>query len=281
MAASEYDENVSRHYASGDLGSAILDSLRNAGVNVDALTIDDLAPVDQLHTGGKHATAELLNLAELPRGIRILDVGGGLGGPARFLATELDATVTVLDLTQSYCDVGEMLTQRTGLSDRVSFQQGNALNIPFPDESFDAVWMQNAGMNIEDKEQLHREIFRVIRPGGRFATQEIVAGPVQPLHYPVVWAADASMNFLVPANTLRSLVVETGFTEVQWVDVTDSTQAWSNQQLKKTTEPDSLPPLGAHVIFGTDLRQKTLSAAARNQAENRMAIIRAVMERPS
>lgn len=280
MTRSEYDGTVSNHYASGDLLAAILDGLQTAGKDPHALSIDDLAPVDQFHTGGKGATLALLRLAELQAGIRILDVGGGFGGAARMLATELHASVTVLDLIQEFCDVGEALTQRTGLSDRVTFQQGNALDLPFPAGSFDAVWMQNAGMNIANKERLYDEVFRVLRPGGRFAMQEIVAGPVQPIHYPVNWASSASMNFLMAADELRSLLIRTGFTEIAWTDVTESSKNWWNRQSSSAADPDALPPLGFHTILGLDLYLKTQDAGARNSAEDRVGIIRSVMDRP-
>jgi SAM-dependent methyltransferase len=278
MTNADYDA-VRNHYTSGDLETAILDGLRAAGKDLDALSIDDLAPVDQFHAGGMNGTLELMRLAEFEHGTRILDVGGGLGGAARVLATKLDASVTVLDLNQAFCEVGELLTQLTGLSHRVSFQQGDALEPPFSDRSFDAAWMQNAGMNVKDKPRLYREIFQVLRPGGRFALQEIVAGPVQPVHYPTAWATDASMSFLIPAADLRALVKEIGFREVNWVENPQISQAWRERQFPTNASSGSLPPLGFHLFLGQDRLLKVQAAAARNNAENRIGLIRAVMDR--
>src|SRR5262249_49443355 len=143
--------------------------------------IDDLAPFDQFHGGGKGATDRLAGLAGFAPGTRGLDVGGGIGGPARALATEHGCQGTGIDPTESYVQAAQMLTDRLGLADRVTHQVGNALELPFEDGSFDAVWTQNSGMNIPDKERLYTGFHRVLRPGGRLAIQEPMAGPVQPM----------------------------------------------------------------------------------------------------
>jgi SAM-dependent methyltransferase len=144
MTIKSSDRSVSDHYGRSDLGRAVLAALRAAGKDPDALTVEDLAPVDQLHVRGKEATLELARLAWLTPAMKVLDVGGGIGGPARTLASEFGCALTVLDLTEEFCRVGEMLTARTRLSDRVTFQLGNALDLPFLDNSFDVVWVQQA-----------------------------------------------------------------------------------------------------------------------------------------
>jgi SAM-dependent methyltransferase len=261
------------------LERAILDGLRATGRDPASVTVDDLAAVDQLHSGGIRGTIELMRLAQLPRGSRVLDVGGGLGGPARVLARELDATVVVLDLAEEFCRTGERLTEWTGLSHLVSFRLGNALDMPFPDQSFDAVWMQNAGMTIADKPRLYREVWRMLRPGGRLALQEVVAGPVQPLHFPVVWATDASSSCLVPVGELRSLLTAAGFAEIAWIDITESLDA--ARRRRGSAEPSAtLPPLGLHLVLGEELYWRTRAAGDRNLAERRVAYIRAAVQRP-
>jgi SAM-dependent methyltransferase len=163
MTMQEDDYEINHHYGRGDLGTTILAALQAAGKNPQRLTPDDLAPVDQFHTAGKQATLELMHLAALQAGMEVLDVGGGLGDAARLLAAEQRCKVTVLDLTQEYCRVGELLTARTGLSDRVSFQQGSALEMPFPEAHFDVVWTQHSSMNIADGDAIFP------RPSGRVA----------------------------------------------------------------------------------------------------------------
>jgi ubiquinone/menaquinone biosynthesis C-methylase UbiE len=198
------------------LGQAILDALVAAGKHLDTLTIDDLAPADQFHGGGKAATVRLAHLAGLAPGTRVLDVGGGLGGPARTLAVEFGCYVTVVDLTESYVQAAAMLTARLGLGDRVTHHVGNALALPFEPGAFDVVWTQNSGMNIADKEYLYRGFYRVLRPGGRLAFQEPMAGPVQPLIFPLMWARDAATNFLRTPGEMRPLIEAAGFRAHVW-----------------------------------------------------------------
>src|SRR4029434_2233266 len=144
---------------------------------------------------------------------RGLEVGGGLGGPARMLAVEYGAHVTVLDLTADYLRAGALLTARLGLTEQVLFCCGHAPNVPFPDSSFELVWTQNSGMQIADKVRLYREFFRVLRPGGRLAQLEPMGGTVQPPHFPLMWAREATDSHLLTADALRKVILATGFLE--------------------------------------------------------------------
>lgn len=276
MAMSDYDRILNTHYGGRDLANAILAGLQAAGKDLQALNPDDLAAVDQLHFRGKEATLELAQLAGLTPGIRVLDVGGGLGGPARTLASEFNCHVTVLDLTEEYCRVGEMLTGRTGLSARVHFRLGSALAMPFPPASFDIAWTQHSSMNIADKARLYAEIRRVLRPHGRLALYEIMAGAVQPVYFPVPWARMPTMSFLRPPAEVRTLIAASGFTEVRWLDVSERCLAWIRQQ--QATAPATPPPLGLHLLLGpvVSVMSKNLT---RNLEEQRIAIIEAVFER--
>ena len=216
MATNDQSQRINEHYGRPDLYEVILHELRKAGADPEHPTTDDLAVFDHFHGGGKVATLGLLEMAKLPRGARILDVGGGFGGPARTLAQELDAHVTVLDLTEEFIRVGQRLTDLTKLSKRVDHQQGDALNMPFADASFAVVWSQNATMNLPDKPRLFREVYRVLRPGGRMAIQDVMAGPVQPILFPVPWASDESVNFLRSEPDTRAMVEAAGFRIVVW-----------------------------------------------------------------
>jgi SAM-dependent methyltransferase len=199
---SEIDQSaaVAANYTGADLDTAILNALRAAGKDPDALAPEDLVPEDlvpedlvpedlvpedHFHAGGKAATLELARLAGIQPGMVVLDIGGGIGGPARMLASEIGCDVTVLDLTEGFCRTGAKLTARTGLADRVTFRHGNALDMPFADASFDLALLQHAGMTIEDKPRLYAAARRVLRPGGRFALHEVMAGQGGPLTYPV------------------------------------------------------------------------------------------------
>ncbi len=268
---------LNAHYTQGDLGTRILKALKAAGKDLDALTIDDLAPVDQFHTRGRDATLDQARRAGITEGMRVLDLGGGLGGPARTLASQFGCQVTVLDLTEAFCEVGEMLTRLTRLSDRVEFRQGSALDIPFADASYDVVWTQHSSMNIEDKASLYSGIRRALKPKGRLAIQEIMAGEATPAHYPAPWASEASLSFLRAPAEVRTLIADTGFTELAWFDDTATARPWYQARAKALAE-NGVPPLGIHLILGE--RFDVMSAnQMRNIEEGRIAIIQAVFER--
>lgn len=274
MTDDHYAERVNAHYTPDDLTDAFLRVLRLWGKEAGTLTPDDLASIDQFHIGGKRATLALAALADIGPETRVLDVGGGFGGPARMLAAAYGCSVTVLDLTEAYCHVGEMLTERSGLSERVVFRHGDALALPFPDAAFDLVWTQHSSMNIADKRQLYAETFRVLRPGGRLALYEIMAGSGAPLQYPVPWARDASISFLSPPDEIRTLLAELGYREEVWEDVTDGTVA----ALGARSAPAEPPP-GLHLVLGADFLERGRNMG-RNLAEHRIALIRAVLARP-
>jgi MPBQ/MSBQ methyltransferase len=270
------DKSVGEHYGRRDLASAILIALR-AGKDPAALTIEDLAPIDQLHARGSEATLELARLAGITAGMRVLDVGGGLGGPARTLASAFGCSVEVLDLTEEFCRAGEMLTARTGLADLVCFRQGNALKMPYPGAGFDEAWTQHSSMNIADKERLYAEIQRVLRPGGRLALHEILAGPVSPIHFPVPWARDPDLSHLRPPEELRALLKDRGLEELAWIDETATALRWHKRRLAAT--PGGPPPLGLHLLFGDDF-DEMLRNQVRNLREHRISLAQAAFERP-
>lgn len=278
----ERDDTAAVHatYAAANLDAAILAGIRAAGKDPDALQPDDLAPLDQFHTGGKAATLALARRAGLTAGMHVLDVGGGIGGPARTLASALGCTVTVLDLTENYCRAGEMLTARMGLSDRVTFRCDDALAMPFPALSFDVVWMQHSSMNIADKSRLYAEMYRVLRPGGRLALHEVMAGPVQPVHFPVPWARDPSVSFLQPPDAVRAIIRTAGFDDVAWIDETEAAREWFRSRLAAAATQPGPPPLGIHLLIGADFGLR-IRNFLRNLEEDRITVIQAVFTRPT
>src|SRR5438445_7759803 len=241
------------------LERSILEALAAAGKNVDALTIDDLAPADQFHSGGKNATQRLARLANLRPGMRVLDVGGGLGGPARTLAVEFGCDVTVVDLTESYVQTGEALTARLRLADRVRHRIGDALALDVPAGSFDVVWTQNSGMNIAHKERLYAGFARVLRPGGRVVLQEPMAGPVQPVVFPVMWARDGASSFLRTPEAMRSAMEAAGFAVRAWDDVM--------MDIAGPSSVADIPPYNAQRIIMGDRLTDIVQAQQRNRAE--------------
>jgi ubiquinone/menaquinone biosynthesis C-methylase UbiE len=267
------------YYDRADLGTAIDDALRRAGKDPASLTVDDLAPVDHFHVRGKEATLDLAARAELEPGMRVLDVGGGIGGAARVLAHERGCQVTVLDLTEVYCRVGADLTRRTGLGDRVSFRHGTALAMPFADASFDRVWTQHSSMNIADKATLYSEARRVLRPGGRLAIHEIMAGPKAPPEFPVPWAREPSVSFLETPEAVRTLLERAGFRVLTWDDQSTITVAWFKARLA-AAGPGGPPPLGLHLLLGADM-PLLFRNMIQGFEQDRVVAVMAVLEKPA
>lgn len=266
-------ESINTHYGRAGLSDLIFEALRQTGRDVENLSAEDLTPVDHFHTRGLAATEELAERAGIEKGAEVLDVGGGIGGAARFLARQFGCRVTVLDLTEEYCAAGELLTARTGLGKLVEFRCGNALEMPFPKESFDLVWTQHSSMNIADKPALYAEIHRVLRPGGRFALHEIMGGENGPVYFPVPWATEGSDSFLKKPEMVRDMIKEAGFGEIDWRDETALAVEWFQRSPK--TEP---PPLGLHLLLGENFSEMFRNQV-RNLNENRVTVIQGIFEK--
>lgn len=273
-----YESSLNLHYGRQGLGDMILAALREIGTDLDTITADDLSPVAEFHIGGQAATLELAQLAGMAAAMQVLDIGSGLGGPARTLAQYYGCKVTGLDLTEEFCRVATMLTELCGMQDDVSFLHGNALHMPFEDNSFDLVWTQQAGMNIEDKLRLYQEANRVLAVGGRLVFQEVLRGPVTPLHLPVPWAREGSLSFLQPPDAVRDLLAQAGFREMVWHDVTAQYLDEYRKVAARTGDPKGLPPLGVQLILGPEAGQMRKNVV-RNLEEKRIVLVQGVLKK--
>jgi ubiquinone/menaquinone biosynthesis C-methylase UbiE len=202
---------VADHYARGGLVAAILEGLGQLGKTKETVTAADLAPVDEFHIGGAAATKELARRIALTPSDRVLDIGCGLGGPARQIAAQYRCHVSGIDLTRDYVEAGNVLSEWLQLAERVSLQHGNALALPFADGSFTAAYMLHVGMNIADKRALFDEVARVLRTGGRFAIFDVMRTGDGELSYPLPWASTADTNAIASPQHYRDALSAAGF----------------------------------------------------------------------
>lgn len=258
------------HYAARDIEARILSAIRAAGMNPDQrLSPEALGALDHFHTGGLRASRELLELVQIRAGDRVLDIGAGLAGPARMLAASVGCRVDCLELSPDYCTGAALLNRLTGLDERIGVHEGSALDMPFADDSFDVVWMQNVGMNIADKRRLYREIHRVLKPGGRYAFQEMAAGKTATSYFPLPWASDPGDSFLVPADEMRALLGESGFIAEAFEDTSDA-------HLGRTTA-DVAPNALTLGVYVDNLAQKA-GNARRSLQEGQVRLVRGVYQ---
>ena len=243
------DHTISNHYSHGNLLEAIHTAITELGKTTESVTIEDLAPVDEFHIGGRRATETFMAQLRLSERDSILDVGCGLGGAARFVAETYRSTVTGIDLTQEYIDTGNALCEWLHLDTRITLHCGSALSMPFGDGSFNGAYMMHVGMNIADKVGLFREVGRVLRPGAIFGIYDIMRNKDGDLSYPVPWATDCSASELATPEQYKQALREAGF------EVTDENNRHEFAmkffaQLRARIEADEgPPPLGLHTLM--------------------------------
>src|SRR6516165_7941792 len=242
--ASHYSENL-------QLADVISQSLRSAGKHFDKLTTGDLATVDEFHIRGRKATLELAAPMNLNSDSHVLDIGSGLGGPARTVAETSGCRVTGIDLTQAFCDAAAAMSEWVGQSKRVSFRQGDATNLPFANNEFDAAMTIHVAMNIAAKNKMYLEAHRVIKPNGIFAVYDVLQGEGGEVLYPVPWAREPTISHLVTPDDMKSLLVGAGFKLLDVRDSTEESQAFF-ERMTAQMEKTGSPPVAWRLFLGED-----------------------------
>lgn len=268
-----YEKTVSEHYAHGALLEAIQASITKLGKTTDNVTIEDLAPVDEFHIGGRLATDNLLDQLSFSEKDHILDVGCGLGGASRFVANKLNNCVTGIDLTQEYIDVGKALCAWVGLDKQVTLHQGSALSMPFEDETFDGAIMLHVGMNVDDKSKLFAEIFRVLRPGASFGIYDVMQINDGELTYPVPWATQNSTSKLDTPNQYRQALNQVRFKTSKENIRSDFALEFFKQMRAKAESNGGPPALGLHTLM-----QESTAVKIKNMIDNIQAGLIAPVE---
>lgn len=205
------EAKVAGHYTRGKLEETILQALARAWTDLDRLMAVDLSMFDEFHLGGLEATQELAAQMELQPGLRLLDVGSGIGGPARYFAAEHQCKVTGIDLTEEFVQVARNLTRRTKLDHLAEFVQTSALNTGFPSETFDRAYMIHVGMNVPDKPGVFREVRRLLKPGSLFVIYDILRSGEGEMAYPVPWAPNRDVSFVEDMKLYRNALTDAGF----------------------------------------------------------------------
>jgi len=263
------ETEITSHYSSGELLGRLSAVLREDGADPNAPTIAAMAPYDQFHGRGMEATEELAALLDAAPGDHVLDVGSGIGGPARYMADRFGCQVTGIDLTPEFCDAARHLTGLMGMSDRVAFEQGNATAMPFEDASFDKAYSMNVSMNIADKAGFYGEIARVLKPGGRLLLSEVAQGPGGDVDYPTPWARTAASSFLVTPEETRAGLEACGFTIEQVRDTSEKVLEFGARS-RALVEAGEKPLHRAVQLFHGDLAPASAGNSSRGVADRRL-----------
>jgi SAM-dependent methyltransferase len=249
-------QDVTNHYTHGDLTTAIRSGIESLGKKVESVTINDLAPVDEFHIGGRQASEDFLSQLDLSPEKQVLDVGCGLGGAARFVASRYGCRVTGIDLTPEYVETGNVLCGWVGLGNNISLHQGSALAMPFADRAFDRAYMLHVGMNIDDKPKLCSEVSRVLRSDSLFGIYDVMRIGDGELTYPVPWATTAASSALATPAQYGEALQAAGFSVIAERNRRDFALAFFDQLRARTAAAGGPPPLGLHILMGRNTPDK-------------------------
>jgi len=244
---------VENHYHREGLYNIILQQLREAGI--DNVTRKDLTGVDEFHVRGAAVSLELAKEAGFDSNSKVLDIGCGLGGPARMIADEFKCHVTGIDITEEYIETARQLTSLVKLEEKINFLQADALHLPFADAGFDFVWTQHVQMNIQDKATLYAEATRVLKPGGKFIYYDILSVNNVPIIYPVPWADNDSISFLITTDELNRLLLNNGLRKISTKDQTPAAIQFFKGMFARIESGED-PNISLRLLIGTGTKEK-------------------------
>lgn len=251
------NQNIENHYLKEGLYEDIINRLKEQNIGLDNVKRSDIAGADEFHVRGAKVSEELADIVDL-YGLNVLDVGCGLGGPCRMLADEYNCQTTGIDLSNEYIRTANKLSELVNLSNKTTFTQGDATQLPFEDNSFDVVWTQHVQMNIPDKKKFYSEINRVLKTGGHFLFYDILKKGNGEVNYPMPWASNANLSFLFKAEEMDELLKEFGLTELQTANQTQAGIDFFDTHVARLKEFG--PPLmGLNVLMGDTTKPKLLN----------------------
>ncbi len=270
---------VAEHYGRGDLLTRLSAALIDDGVDPHHPSFESLAPYDHFHGRGLEATRDLADRLTIAPTDRVLDIGCGIGGPARYVAHRFGCQVTGIDLTAEFCEAARHLTRLLGLDGNVVIEQGDALAMPFADASFDGAYSMNVSMNIADKTTFYREIHRVLRPGGWLALSELARGPGGEIDFPTPWAKTAATSFLASPQSIRAGLGASGFEAVTMHDTTDQARDFG-ARARAMVERGEKPPHRAIQLIHGDIAPQAAANLTRGIAEGCVVPIEIMCRKP-
>lgn len=253
---------VSEHYNEPDLLSRIERAIGAIDRSPDTITIEEIAPLEEFHIGGRAATAALIPGLEIQEDHRVLDIGCGTGGVARYVAYRYGCKVDGIDLTQNFIEAGKTISSWLKLSSRVRLQCGSALAMDFEDETFDAAYLFHVGMNIETKGELFSEVKRVLKPGGRLLVYDILRGEDETsnLAFPLPWASEAEISHVQTVDHYERHVEQTGFAIHHIKPRRDLADPFFDRIEESTGNPP--PVLGTATLMGKTAPEKIANLLA-------------------
>ncbi|MEM9331882.1 MAG: class I SAM-dependent methyltransferase [Pseudomonadota bacterium] len=252
----ELERQVASHYGRKNLLESILDGLKAQGSDLDNLTPEDIAPVDEFHTAGRITTLKALDLAPIQPGMHLLDAGCGIGGTARHLAIERGCYVTGVDLTPQYIEVANALSDRMGLANKCEFHVGNITSLKFEDRRFDGIVNFHVAMNIDDRSTLYNEFFRVLKPGAFLCIFDVLKGPGNGMRYPVPWSEDGTTSFLRSRNEMLELLKTSGFKISAEENLREFALEFFAKVFANAASAEGPPPVGLHLLTGKNSPEK-------------------------
>ncbi|HVC12395.1 MAG TPA: class I SAM-dependent methyltransferase [Burkholderiales bacterium] len=272
------EREIAAYYGRGNLLERLSAALAQDGVDPGRPSIETLAPYDQFHTRGLEATREIADLLEIAARDHILDIGSGIGGPARYMAHRFGCRVTGIDLSAEFCAVAHHLTGLLGLEHKIRFAHGNALAMPFGDASFDGAYSMNVSMNIARKEALYREIRRVLKPGAPLMLSEIARGPGPQVDYPTPWADGPEASFLSTPEETRSGLEDAGFEVLHVRTTVDEALAFGARSRERVARGEK-PPHRAVILIHAEIARQAMANTSRGIAQARIVPIEVLCSR--